>query len=301
MSWDLLRKGYKAWLQLEKGLSANTISAYLHDVDLLVQYLMSSEDQVKPTSVTNNHLRTFLAHCVEQGMSARSQARVLSGMKSFFRYLVAEKIRDDNPALLIDTPRLGRKLPEVLTLPEVEALLYAVDLSKPEGHRNRAMLETLYSCGLRVSELVSLQISNLQFDQGYIRVIGKGDKERLVPIGKTAIKFNTIWMNETRPSVVVRKGFENTLYLNRLGKQLSRVSVFNMIKMNAKAAGINKSISPHTLRHSFATHLVERGADLRAVQEMLGHESITTTEIYTHLDREYLRETIIRYHPRNKR
>jgi integrase/recombinase XerD len=301
MDWFTIRKGYKAWLRLEKGLAEKTVEAYLHDMDMLTTYLADCRPPVGPLAVTPSDLRNFLVSCTHAGLSARSQARVLSGCKSLFRYMDTEKLRTDNPAVLIDTPRIGRTLPEVLTVYEVESLMGAVDLSRPEGHRDRAMLETLYGCGLRVSELISLKVTNLRFDEGFIRVIGKGDKERMVPVGQKAIQHNNIWLKEVRRHRKVAKGFEDTLYLNRTGRGISRVSVFNIIKTLAQKAGITKSISPHTLRHSFATHLVEGGADLRAIQEMLGHESITTTEIYTHLDREYLRETIIRYHPRNQK
>jgi len=301
MDWFTIRKGYKTWLRLEKRLAEKSVEAYLHDVDMLAAYLTQCQPPVGPLAVTPADLRNFLISCTHAGLSARSQARVLSGCKSLFRYLDTEKLRPDNPALLIDTPRIGRTLPEVLSVYEVEDLMDAVDLSRPEGHRDRAMLETLYGCGLRVTELISLKISNLRFDEGFIKVIGKGDKERMVPVGQKAIHHNNLWLSEVRRHRKVAKGYEDICYLNRTGKGISRVSVFNIIKILAQKAGITRSISPHTLRHSFATHLVEGGADLRAVQEMLGHESITTTEIYTHLDREYLRETINRYHPRNNR
>jgi integrase/recombinase XerD len=300
MDWYSIRNGYKAWLKLEKGLAINTISAYLHDFDMLHQFLIDSEISTSPEKISADNLRSFIRHCSANGMSARSQSRIISGFKSLFRYLLAERIVADNPAALIETPRLGMKLPEVLSVDEVFRLADAVDLSRPEGHRNRAIIETLYGCGLRVSEVVNLLITNLRFEEEFIRVIGKGDKERLVPIGGLAMKYISIYLDEVRRKTKVAKGFENTVYLNRSGKKLSRISIFNIIKYTAQRAGITKTISPHTLRHSFATHLVEGGADLRAVQEMLGHESITTTEIYTHLDREYLRETIIRFHPRNK-
>jgi integrase/recombinase XerD len=300
MDWYSIRNGYKAWLKLEKGLANNTISAYLHDFDMLHQFLLDSEISTVPEKISADTLRSFIRHCSINGMSARSQSRIISGFKSLFRYLLAERIVTENPAVLIETPRLGMKLPEVLSVDEVFRLADAVDLSRPEGHRNRAIIETLYGCGLRVSEVGNLLITNLRFEEEFIRVIGKGDKERLVPIGGLAMKYISIYLDEVRRKTKVAKGFENTVYLNRSGKKLSRISIFNIIKYTAQRAGITKTISPHTLRHSFATHLVEGGADLRAIQEMLGHESITTTEIYTHLDREYLRETIIRFHPRNK-
>lgn len=299
MDWNSARKGFKTYLRLEKGLSGNTVMAYMHDFDLLMSFMCGCNVAVSPANIGIDNLREFIRHCASGGLSARSQARIISGFKCFFKYLIEEDIITNNPSTLIDTPRIGRKLPEVLSVDEIERLLAAIDLSKQEGHRNRAMIETLYGCGLRVSELISLRITNLRFDEGFIRVTGKGDKERLVPVGNSAIRYNKIYLNEFRRNSKLVRGHENTVYLNRFGKGLSRISVFNMIKNLAKSAGITKTISPHTLRHSFATHLVEGGADLRAVQEMLGHESITTTEVYTHLDREYLRDTIIRFHPRN--
>lgn len=300
MDWHSVRNGFKAYLKLERGLSANTISAYLHDLDLIIDYMTSRVSPIMPDCVKLEDLREFIHSCSRQGLSARSQARVISGFKSFFKYLISENLIRENPAGLIDTPRIGQKLPEVLSVHEVERLLESIDLSRPEGHRDRAMIETLYGCGLRVSELSGLLISNLRFDEGFIRVTGKGNKERLVPIGSSAIRYNNIYINEFRNKSNTAKGFENILYLNRFGKSVSRVTIFNIIRALACRAGIGKNISPHTLRHSFATHLVEGGADLRAVQEMLGHESITTTEVYTHLDRDYLRETINLYHPMNK-
>lgn len=301
MAWQSARNGFKSYLKLERGLSDNTISAYLHDFDMVMKFMVSQPVPVTPNRICLDDLRGFIQQCASEGLSARSQARIISGFKSFFRYMVTEKLIVENPSSMIDTPRIGRKLPEVLSVIEVEKLIGAIDLSKQEGHRDRAIIETLYGCGLRVSELTGLLISNLKFNDGFIRVVGKGNKERLVPVGNAAIRYNNIYINEFRRKSKPVKGFENTLYLNRFGKSLSRISVFNIIKSLAISAGIQKIISPHTLRHSFATHLVEGGADLRAVQEMLGHESITTTEIYTHLDREYLRETINRYHPRNQR
>lgn len=300
MDWYSVQNGFRAYLKLERGLSDNTISAYMHDMNLLMLFMTNLSLPVSPDCVSADNLRDFVKNCAQNGLSARSQARVISGFKAFFRYLIYENIISDNPSGMIDTPRVGRKLPDVLSVHEVERLLECIDLSRNEGHRDRAMVETLYGCGLRVSELVNLKISNLRFDEGFIRVIGKGDKERLVPVGSSAIRYNNIYINEFRRYCKPVKGYENTLYLNRFGKSLSRISIFNIIKALATEAGITKSISPHTLRHSFATHLVEGGADLRAVQEMLGHESITTTEVYTHLDREYLRETINLHHPRNK-
>ncbi|MFO7723057.1 MAG: site-specific tyrosine recombinase XerD [Bacteroidales bacterium] len=300
MDWQSARNGFKAYLKLERGLSGNTIGAYLHDFDLVMDYMASQPVSPMPERITTEDLKAFVQHIASNGHSARSQARIISGFRAFFKYLATENMIKDNPSILIDTPRIGRKLPEVLTVHEIEKLIAAIDLSKPEGHRDRAILETLYGCGLRVSEAVGLKLSNLRFEEGFIRVIGKGDKERLIPIGKSAIRYNNIYIHEFRSHSKPAKGYENTLYLNRFGKSLSRITIFTIIKVLASRAGLSKCVSPHTLRHSFATHLVEGGADLRAVQEMLGHESITTTEVYTHLDREYLRETIIRYHPRNQ-
>jgi integrase/recombinase XerD len=299
MDWQSARKGFKAYLKLERGLSGNTIEAYLHDFDLVMDYMASQPVSPMPERITTEDLKAFVMHIAANGLSARSQARIISGFRAFFKYLATENMIQNNPSSLIDTPRIGRKLPEVLTVHEIEDLIAAIDLSKPEGHRNRAILETLYGCGLRVSEVIGLKLTNLRFDEGFIRVVGKGDKERLVPIGKSAIRYNNIYIHEFRTHSKPAKGHENYLFLNRFGKSISRISIFTMIKALAARAGITKCISPHTLRHSFATHLVEGGADLRAVQEMLGHESITTTEVYTHLDREYLRETIFRFHPRN--
>lgn len=301
MDWHSAHQGFNAYLRLERGLSVNTVQAYLHDVGLLMEFLSANAPGRSPEQVGQEDLRLFIRHCHEQGMSPRSQARITSGFKCFFRYLSTENLIRENPSSLIETPRIGLKLPQVLTVGEVEQMLEAIDLSRHEGHRDRAMLETLYGCGLRVSELVGLQISNLRFKEGFIRVVGKGNKERIVPIGSSAIRYTNIYLEEFRNRSSSARGHQNTLFLNKFGKSLSRVSVFLMIKKIARLAGITKEVSPHTLRHSFATHLVEGGADLRAVQEMLGHESITTTEVYTHLDREYLRETINRYHPRNQK
>lgn len=300
MDWQSARNGFNSYLRLERGLAKNTVCAYLRDFDLLSEFMNGGSKHIIPNKITLDDLKCFIKHCASSGLSARSQARIISGFKCFFTFLVTEGLIKNNPSSMIETPRIGMKLPEVLSVLEVERIINAIDLSKHEGHRNKAMIETIYGCGLRVSELISLKISNLHFDENFIKVIGKGAKERLIPIGKNAIRYNNIYLNEFRTNIKVAKGFENTLYLNRFGKSLSRISVFNIIKSLGKVAGISKEISPHTLRHSFATHLIEGGADLRAVQEMLGHESITTTEIYTHIDREYLRDTIIAHHPRNK-
>ncbi len=298
-SWALYSKKFGNYLKLERSLSNNSIEAYVHDVALLQQYVELSALQVSPLSITSKHLQGFLQHINELGMSAYSQARILSGLKSFYKYLLFEELVEKDPTALIEGPKIGRKLPDTLSYPEIEKLLEAIDLSTPEGGRNRAMLEVLYSSGLRVSELVELKIPNVYFDVGFLRVIGKGNKERLVPIGRDALKFLKIYLEEVRVHVPVQKGFDSYAFLNRRGKKLTRVMIFTIIKNLALKIGIKKTISPHTFRHSFATHLIEGGADLRAVQEMLGHESITTTEIYTHLDRDYLRQVITEFHPRS--
>ena len=299
MDWALTLKDYKGFLKLEKGLSPNSISAYLTDIQKLMQFLEMQKSGVEPHELDHDQLHHFLIWISELGLSARSQARILSGLKAFYRYLLMEEQIEKDPTALLEGPRLGRKLPEVLSMDEIDNMQAKIDLSKPEGRRNKAMLEVLYSCGLRVSELVGLQISNIFRTEGFIRIIGKGDKERLVPVSQSALKEIDLYLPD-RNSLVIQPGSEDILFLNRRGRMLTRVMVFTIIKQLAQAAGIKKTVSPHTFRHSFATHLVEGGADLRAVQEMLGHESIITTEIYTHLDREYLREAIISFHPRSK-
>lgn len=299
MNWKVYIQGFKSFLQLEKSLSKNSVEAYLHDVDLLMRFLELKKYSLVPKDLELNHLQDFLKWINELGMSAHSQARIISGIKSFYKYLLLENVLNHNPTELIEAPKLGRKLPDTLSLDEINKIIEAIDLSTPEGQRNKAILETLYSCGLRVSELVNLKISNLYFNDEFIKVVGKGDKERLVPIGSVAIKQITIYKNEIRSHIAVKKEHEDVLFLNRRGAKLSRVMVFTIIKQLAFKIGLKKHISPHTFRHSFATHLIEGGADLRAVQEMLGHESITTTEIYTHLDRDYLRQAIIQFHPRS--
>jgi integrase/recombinase XerD len=295
--WAPQIKSYKAYLQLERSLSDNSVEAYLRDVEKLTQYLLQSENKKSPADITLKDLQHFLRWVSELGMTPTSQARIISGIRSFYKFCVIENLVQKDPTALLEAPRLKRSLPDVLSLEEIEGIINAIDLSKPEGGRNKAILETMYSCGLRVSEVVNLKISHYYPDVGFIRVIGKGDKERLVPIGESAIKYIRIYKKDIRVHVPVKKGNEDILFLNRRGSKLSRVMIFMIIKELAKKAGIKKNISPHTFRHSFATHLVEGGADLRAVQEMLGHESITTTEIYTHLDREYLRDTLQRFHP----
>lgn len=301
MDWNSAKKSFKSYLQLERSLSVNSIGAYIHDIDKLAQYFDAHNQKTSPIAVTSKDIKDFLVWINELGMTASSQSRILSGIKAFYKFLNLEDIISVDPAALVEAPKIGRKLPDTLSIEEINILIDAIDLSKPEGARNKAMMETLYACGLRVSELINLKISNLQLNIDFLKVTGKGDKERYVPIGPQAKKMIEIYRNEIRNHLTIKKGQEDYLFLNRRGSKLSRVMVFNIIKALAIKAGIHKTISPHTFRHSFATHLVEGGADLRAVQEMLGHESITTTEIYTHLDRSYLRETIVAFHPRNKR
>lgn len=297
--WELHIKNFASYLKLERSLSVNSIEAYLRDAEKLQQYMEMMHKGTMPEGVTYKQLQGFIQYVSELGMSAHSQARILSGTKAFFKYLLFEELIDRDPTVLLEGPKLGRKLPDTLDYVEIEKLLEAIDLSKPEGARNRTMLEVLYSSGLRVSELVELRIDNIHFDIGFLRVVGKGNKERLVPIGREAMKFLKIYLEEVRVLVPKQKGFESHAFLNRRGKKLTRVMVFTIIKDLAIKIGLKKSISPHTFRHSFATHLIEGGADLRAVQEMLGHESITTTEIYTHLDRDYLRQVVQEFHPRS--
>lgn len=298
MMWESFIRGFTVYLQLEKSLSANSIEAYLHDINLFVAFLSANNLSVKPEEITNEIFQEFLTSINKSGLNARSQARIISGIKAFYKYLILENVIKENPTELIDSPKLGRKLPDTLSVQEIDMIISAIDRSTPEGERNKAMLETLYSSGLRVSELVNLKISNLFFKEGFIRIIGKGDKERMVPIGRAAIKHIGIYLNNVRNHIVVKKSFEDILFLNRRGAGLSRVMIFTIIKQLADKCGLQKKISPHTFRHSFATHLIEGGADLRAVQEMLGHESITTTEVYLHLDRKYLRDAIMKFHPR---
>lgn len=295
--WEAYKKGFIAYLQLEKSLSDNSVQAYLHDVEKLTTYLQVSNTVKAPSDIALNDLQGFIKWIAELGMTSTSQARIISGIKGFYKYCLIEQIATTDPSTLLEAPKTKRILPDVLSFAEIENMIAQIDLSKPEGGRNKAILETMYSCGLRVSETVNLKISCLHLDVGFIRVIGKGDKERLVPIGRDAIKYIQIYHDEIRRYQHIQKGFEDFLFLNNRGKLLSRVMIFYIIKDVAAKAKIYKTISPHTLRHSFATHLVEGGADLRAVQEMLGHESITTTEIYTHLDRDYLRSTLQQFHP----
>lgn len=297
MNWAIYKKGFKAFLQLEKSLSAHSVEAYLRDIDKLTNYFESIGKEIGPSEVTLPDLQKFIQCIGEMEMAATSQARIISGIKSFFKYCVLEQICSNNPTTLLPTPKASRKLPDVLSFDEIEDLIGHIDLSKPEGGRNKAILETMYSSGLRVTEAINLRISCLYLDVGFIRVIGKGDKERLVPIGSDAIKYIKIYKDTIRVHQTPAKDCEDILFLNNRGKGLSRVMIFYIIKDLILKTGIKKTISPHSFRHSFATHLVEGGADLRAVQEMLGHESITTTEIYTHMNREFLRDTLDRFHP----
>ena len=299
MEWKKTIKEFEGFLKLEKGLSKNSVEAYLADLGKLTVFLETEGGDLGPEALEQEHLQHFLVWINDQKLSARSQARILSGVKAFYRFLLLDDQVQRDPTALLESPKLGRKLPDVISVEEIDTILSMIDLSKPEGRRNRAMLEVLFSCGLRVSELVGLKLSNLYRNEGFIRVIGKGDKERFVPISARALKEIDLYLPD-RNTLVTRPGQEDILFLNRRGHRLSREMVFMLIRDLAKAAGIRKKVSPHTFRHSFATELVKRGADLRAVQEMLGHESITTTEIYTHLDREYLRSEIISHHPRSK-
>ena len=298
MEWQSTLKDFEGFLKLEKGLSVNSVVAYMSDIRKLIQFMELNQLTTGPNELNQDQLHNFLVWVSELGLSARSQARILSGLKVFYRFLLLEDLIVTDPTALLEGPKLGRKLPEVLSVEEIDRMLSKIDLSKPEGRRNKAMLETLYSCGLRVSELVGLRISNIFKAEGFIRIVGKGDKERLVPVSQRALTEIDFYLPD-RNSMEIQPGNEDILFLNRRGRSLSRVMIFTIIKELAQLAGIKKTVSPHTFRHSFATHLVEGGADLRAVQEMLGHESIITTEIYTHLDREYLREAIISFHPRS--
>jgi integrase/recombinase XerD len=295
--WAAEKKGFKAWLQLEKSLSDHSVEAYLRDIEKLTQYLETQKPDLSIDAVNLNTLQLFLKWIANLGMTAGSQSRIVSGVRSFFKYCAQENLIKQDPTILLETPKLRRTLPDFLSVEEINLIVAAIDLSKPEGERNRAILETMYSCGLRVSELVNMRLSSIYPELGFIKVIGKGDKERLVPIGNTALKFIAIYRNQIRSHIKIKKGNEDILFLNRRGAALTRQMIFFLLRALVRDAGIKKKVSPHTFRHSFATHLVEGGADLRAVQEMLGHESITTTEIYTHLDRSYLRETLQKYHP----
>lgn len=299
MKWEDSKKGFETFLRLEKSLSQNSIAAYINDINKLMAFLDESFKRLTPEKVRINHLRSFIEYINDRGVSPRTQARTISGIKSFFKYLLMEGKINSDPTTLLESPKIGRKLPDVLTMEEIDLIIDGVDLTKAEGQRNKAMLETLYSCGLRVSELVNLKVTNLFFDQGFIKVEGKSEKERLVPVSSKAIEEITKYLHGYRKTLKISPESENVLFLNRRGKKLSRVMIFTIIKNLAEKVGLNKKISPHTFRHSFATHLISGGADLRAVQEMLGHESILTTEIYTHLDRDYLKNTITHFHPRS--
>ena len=295
--WEPYKKGFRAFLQLERSLSENSVEAYGRDINKLTQFLQQHGIEKNPAALELTDLQQFIKWVAELGMTPTSQARIISGIRAFYKYCSLEQIVVNDPTVLLEAPKLKRALPDVLGFEEIESIIGQIDLSKPEGGRNKAILETMYSCGLRVSEVVNLKLSQLHLDVGFIRVIGKGDKERLVPIGESATKYINIYRNDIRVHMPIKKGQEDILFLNRRGSKLTRVMIFLMLKDLVKKAGITKNISPHTFRHSFATHLVEGGADLRAVQEMLGHESITTTEIYTHLDRDFLRDTLQRFHP----
>jgi integrase/recombinase XerD len=296
-NWQSYIKEYQNYLKLERGLSKNTIENYTFDIEKLVLFLNEKEIKISPIHITEELIQQFIYEMASQ-VNPRSQSRLISGLKSFFNYLIFEDYRNDTPLELIEVPKTGRKLPDTLSTKEIDSLIQAIVLSTPEGERNKAMLETLYSCGLRVSELVSLKISDLFFEEGFIKITGKGNKQRFVPVGKSTIKIVTSYVNQIRVHLSIQKSFEDTLFLNRRGRQLTRAMVFTIIKNLATKINLNKTISPHTFRHSFATHLLENGADLRSIQLMLGHESITTTEVYMHLDRKFLSEVLNNYHPR---
>ena len=300
MSWVIYIRGFRSFLKLEKSLSENSIEAYVRDVEKLVQYLEYHKLELQPQDITLKTLQDFIKWINQAGMGARSQARVISGLRAFFKYLLLENVIRSNPAELLESPNIGRQLPDTLSVEDIDRLFDVIDLSTPEGERNKTMLEVLYGCGLRVSELVNLRFSDLHFSEGFISVIGKGNKQRLVPIGDRAMRQIDAYRHLIRSHIEIRKGQEDYIFLTKRGRKITRVMVFYIIKDLAEKAGIRKTISPHTFRHSFATHLIEGGADLRAVQEMLGHASITTTEIYTHLDRDFLRSNILQFHPRGK-
>ena len=296
MSWKQSIKEFKTYLKIERSLSDNTIDSYLRDVQKLAKF--SEEKELDELQITKVEVKEFIAFINTEGISARSQSRIISGIKAFYKYLILEDYIKVNPTELIESPKIGMKLPDTLSVSEIDDLISGIDLSQPQGERNRAILEVLYSCGLRVSELTNLKLSNIRFKEGYVKVVGKGNKERFAPIGSSAIKYLKIYLNEIRNHQNIKKGSEDIVFLNRRGNKLTRVMIFTIIKQLAEKIGLKKKISPHTFRHSFATHLIEGGANLRAIQEMLGHESITTTEIYTHLDREFLRQSIMTFHPR---
>jgi len=300
MIWKGLIKGFADYLRLERSLSANSIEAYTNDILKLHQFILLKQLDINPEEVSYDLLQDFVLYINQLGLNDRSQARIISGIKAFYKFLLMEDMIKDSPASMLEGPKLSRKIPDVLSIDEMQEVLHAIDMSLPHAQRNRAIMETLYACGLRVSELINLKLSNFFYEQAFIKVIGKNDKERIIPIADEAIKHILLYIESERRHIKVQKGFEDYIFLNRRGKSLTRVMIFTLVKKFVQAAGINKTVSPHTFRHSFATHLVEGGADLRAVQEMLGHESITTTEIYTHLDKTFLKETIMLYHPSNK-
>lgn len=297
MKWHEALKEYLLYLKIERGLALNSVENYGRDIQKLIAFLEENDIHASPIVISDEIIQQFIYE-VSKNLNARSQSRIISGLRSFFVYLIFENYRKDNPTTLLETPKIGRKLPDTLSIEEIDTLFSHIDLSHPQGERNRAILETLYSCGLRVTELITLQISDLFFEEGFIRVIGKGDKQRFVPINVETQKFILIYLNHIRNQIKVQKGYDDTLFLNRRGKQLTRNMIFIIIKELTKKAGIKKKVSPHTFRHSFATHLLENGADLRSIQQMLGHESITTTEIYMHVDKSFLKEVIEKYHPR---
>jgi integrase/recombinase XerD len=299
MKWNNALKDYNLYLRIERGLSLNSLDSYSRDVKKLISFLELNELPISPLEIDSDTIQKFI-YDASKSLSAGSQARLISGLRSFFDYLIFEEYRKTNPTDLIESPKLGRKLPDTLSVDDIDIIIASIDLSKPQGERNRTIIETLYSCGLRVTELITLQISDLFFEEGFIRVIGKGDKQRFVPINIQTQKYITFYLNDIRSHITVQKGYEDTLFLNRRGKQLTRVMIFTIVKNLAIKSGIKKSISPHTFRHSFATHLLERGADLRAIQQMLGHESITTTEIYMHVDKSHLKNVMEQFHPRKK-
>ncbi|WP_298366659.1 site-specific tyrosine recombinase XerD [uncultured Lutibacter sp.] len=299
MKWNNALTDYVTYLKIEKGLAKNSIESYSRDVKKLIQYLETNKINTTPIVINDVIIQEFI-YTASKTINARSQARLISGIRNFFDYLIFENYRESNPTDLIETPKIGMKLPDTLSIKDIDLLINSIDLSEPQGERNRTILETLYSCGLRVSELVDLKLSDLFFEEGFIRVIGKGNKQRFVPINEQTQKYINFYVLDIRSHIDVKKGFEDTVFLNRRGKKLTRVMIFTIVKNLAIKTGLKKKISPHTFRHSFATHLLERGADLRAIQQMLGHESITTTEIYMHLDKSFLKEVVNTFHPRSK-
>lgn len=297
MKWQEALNDYQLYLKIERGLSQNSIDSYSRDITKLISYLKKNSISTSPIKINNDVIQQFI-YQVSKSINARTQARLISGLRSFFNYLIFENYRNTNPMDLLESPKIGRKLPDTISIVEIDNIISSIDLSKPQGERNRTILETLYSCGLRVSELINLKISDLFFEEGFIRVIGKGNKQRLIPINFKTQKYITFYIDDIRRHINIQKGFEDTLFLNRRGKQLTRVMIFTIVKNATIKAGIKKQISPHTFRHSFATHLLENGADLRSIQQMLGHESITTTEIYVHVDRSHLKNVMEQFHPR---